>query len=270
VTRSLFLVIMLFLAGCAGPSQFISHAFPGKVPDGINLQDPDKRILLIFNHGSEQERSWDICRPTSWTVPEVIQELSGQKVNGRDIVVYNFCSTSPGEYDAKTRSGEPKVLKRAQGIEAVVRAFEEEGVPPRQVFLVGHSAGGWASLLVARRHYVKFNAVIAFGPAFAGTRADRSPGWQALRQRLASMIAEADHINGLVYAYANDPYESAADLAFLGRIDGVHLIPIDARFDGAGGRCPGPYGHRTAFRSCFARSQEQIILGYIRSQLAAP
>jgi predicted alpha/beta hydrolase family esterase len=268
--RLAFLLAALLLAGCAGPSQFISHSFPGGVPDGLNLPEPEKHILLIFNHGSLEEEYGDICSPTAWTVPEVVRQLSGKTVNGLDIVVYNFCSTSAGKYDAATRSGEPKVVKRVESIEALVRAFQAAGVPPHQIFLVGHSAGGWASLLAARRQHVKFNAVIAFAPAFAGKKADRSPGWEDLRQRQAGLLADAGHIDGLVYAYADDPYESSADLAFLGKIDGIRLVRLDGQPDGDGERCAGPYGHRTAFRACFARSQKNIILDYIASRLAEP
>jgi pimeloyl-ACP methyl ester carboxylesterase len=256
--------VALLLAGCAGPSQFISPSFPETVPQGFTLPEPDKHILLVFNHGSFEEEYRDICTPTAWTVPEVIRQLSGKTVNGRGIVVYNLCSTSKGDYDAVARRGEPKVMKRVERIEEAVRAFEAAGVPPKQIFLVGHSAGAWASLLAARRHNVKFNAVIAF----AGKKADRPPGWEELRQRQAGLLAEASHIDGLVYAYADDPYESSADLAFLGKIDGIRLVRIDGQPDGGGVRCAGPYRHRTAFRDCFARSQEQVILDFLADRSA--
>jgi len=270
VDKSILLALALLLAGCAGPSQFIAPSFPGTGLQGLNLPEPKRHILIIFNHGSFEEEYRDICTPTVWTVPDVIRRLSGKTVDGLDIVVYNLCSTSKGDYDAATRRGEPKVMKRVERIEQTIRAFDEAGVPPRRIFLAGHSAGAWASLLAARRHNVEFNAVIAFAPAFAGKKADRPPGWEELRERQASLLAEADHIDGLVYAYADDPYESSADLAFLGKIDGIRLLRIVGQPDGGGVRCAGPYGHRTAFRDCFALSQEQVILDYLAARLVAP
>jgi len=191
----------------------------------------------------------------------VIRQLIGKTINGKEIVVYNFCSTPKGEYRGPARQGEPKLIKRVQRIEAVVRDFQAAGVPAQQLFFVGHSAGGWASLLVVQRQQESFNAVIAFGPAFAGKKQDRSTGWQVLRDRQAQLLANTPHIDGLVYSFADDPYESSDDLAFLGKINGITSVAVDEQM------CGGPYLHRTAFRDCFAQSQRAVIVDFISSQL---
>ena len=78
---------------------------------------------------------------------DVIKELSGKKVRGLEVVVYGFCTPAKtGSYHQRSRTGEPKVMQRVENIEDVVRSFQNAGVPAEHIFLVGNSAGGWASL----------------------------------------------------------------------------------------------------------------------------
>jgi predicted esterase len=188
---------------------------------------PDKKVLLIYNHGSAEKHRWDQCRPNGSATPRVIKELSGKRVRGREIVVYGFCTPARiGFYRQKSRTGEPKVMRRAENIEEVVRRFQNSGAPPEQTFLAGNSAGAWAALLVARRQKAPLNAVIAFAPAFAGRKASRQSGWQTLRDDQVRFMAEAREMHALVYAFDSDPFNSPQDLAFLGPIPGVRLLQI--------------------------------------------
>ena len=263
IKTTFFLIIVLLLTGCAsGPSQFIGHPYAGDPAQGFDIPAADKKTLLIFNHGSRAEGYRDYCRPTPWIVPQVIRQLNGKIINGKEIMVYNFCSTPKGEYRGVARQGEPKLMKRVQNIEALVRDFQAAGVPAQQLFLVGHSAGGWASLLAVQRQQVSVNAVIAFGPAFAGKQQTRSSGWQALRDQQAQLLANTPHVDGLVYSFADDPYESSDDLAFLGKISGIRLIAVDESM------CRAPHLHRTAFRDCFEQSQSRVIFDFIAAQLS--
>lgn len=264
-----FLVIAtFFLAGCAVQSQFIPAPPPGTPERSIVYPQPDKRILLIYNHGSTEEYERDRCSPDGSTTPRVVKELSGKKVLGLDVVVYGFCTPAKtGSYSQESRTGEPKVMMRVENIEDLVRGFQDSGVPAERIFLAGHSAGGWASLLVARRHNVRINAVIAFAPAFAGKKSGREPGWQALHDDHVQFIAEAPEMNALVYAFDSDAFNSPEDLAFLRRIPGVRFIHLGAQeIDGI--KCNPPDGHQTVFRDCFAKTQEDVILEYLAERLA--
>ena len=120
--------------------------------------------------------------------------------------------------------------------------------------------------MVARRHNVRINAVIAFAPAFAGEKPGRRPGWQALQDHHVRFMADAREINALVYAFDFDTYNSPQDLAFLSSIPGVRLSSLSAR-EIDGHRCDPPVGHRTAFQDCFAVTQAKVILAYLAERL---
>ena len=111
---------------------------------------------------------------------------------------------------------------------------------------MGHSAGAWASLLVAREGPGWFNAVVAFGPAFAGLRATR--------------------IDALIFAFEGDPYEPPEDLAFLRRIPRVELVVLSGtRIDDVS--CGSRSAHLTERKPCFHATQGARIRDYIERRL---
>ena len=267
----LLLALALLVAGCAaGRSQFVPGE-PSK-DDALRLVAPAETVVVIYNHGSDQEFVPDPCDPaggdsSEWSVPSVLSNLSGTRVAGKVIAMYGYCTPSRvGEYRHAERSGEPKVAKRAREIATLVDRFVALGVPRRQIFLAGHSAGAWASLLAAREHPRSFNAVIGFGPAFAGRRATRPPGWEWLRGTQVLHLRAAPRIDALVFAFEGDPYEPPADLAFLRGIPGVELVVLsETRIDGVS--CGGGSPHLTDRKPCFHATQGARIRDYIERRL---
>ena len=267
----LLLALALLGAGCAaGRSQFVPGE-PSK-EDAVRLAAPAETVVLIYNHGSGQEFIPDPCEPaggdaSEWAVPSVLSNLSGTRVAGKVIAVYGYCTPSRvGEYRHAERSGEPKVVKRAREIAMLADRFAALGVPRRQIFLAGHSAGAWASLLVARQGPGRFNALIAFGPAFAGRRETRPPGWEWLRGTQVLNLSAATRIDALIFAFEGDPYEPPEDVAFLRQIPGVELVVLSGtRIDGVscGGRSP----HLTDRKPCFHTTQGSRIRDYIERRL---
>ena len=259
--------LALAVAGCGGGSAFVPAPPPG-TPDGsIEIPAPMTSVVLIFNHGSTQEFEADGCRPQGWTTPAVVAGLSDREVAGRRIVVYGYCTPAKvGAYRHQDRAGEPKVIKRTKDIEGLVRDFQAVGVPARHLFVIGHSAGGWASLLVLRRANVAVNAAIAFAPAFAGRRAGRAPGWQWLHDQQVGYLDGASRLDALVFAFDGDAFNRPRDLAFLAGITGVTFVPLSSTvIDGV--PCTGRSAHRTSFATCFAETQTQRILRFIRNRL---
>lgn len=249
------LVLMLVASRCMARSR-----------QSITLADVDRKILLIFNHGSKQSGQEDFCEPNGRTTPDVIKQLQGETVDGREILVYEFCTESigiKGILGSKNRG-------RVREIETLVRDFQKQGVPARQIFLAGHSAGAWASLMVARRNNVDFNAVIAFAPANSGKKKHRSRrGWARLT-RLIRYMSDARSIPALVYAFDNDEFNDTETLGFLRGLQGVTFVNYDGR-DIAGVTCkPLADIHRTAFKTCFSITQKRFILDYIDKRLNTP
>ena len=264
-------MILTFLAlgGCASYSQYIpSTAATAHTPAA--LPAPEDKILIIYNHGSQPEDRQDYCFPNGWTTPEVIKRLSGQTINGYEVVVYGHCSPwQYGGYNHVLRLGEPKVLRRAKSLEGLIQDFIDHGVPSRQIFLAGHSAGAWASLLVARRNQVRINSVIGFAPAFAGEEAKRPEGWIELRARQVTYLREAEAMPALIYAFEYDPFNGPEDLVFLRDIPGIVMLGPDESYVQQKEDCPTPTGHRAAFSRCFAETQGDRIRDYMSQRLTA-
>lgn len=110
--------------------------------------------------------------------------------------------------------------------------------------------------------------MIGFGPAFAGRRAPRPPGWEWLRGTQVAYLGGATRIDSLIFAFEGDPYEPPEDLAFLRGIPGVELVVLSGtRIDGVscGGRSP----HLTDRKPCFRATQGTRIRDYIERRLRA-
>lgn len=251
-------LILVVQTGCAGlyQSRFVGAVAGAEVVDGrMRLADPDQRVVVIYNHGSNPEFVPDECYPTQQTpggVPPVVAGLAGSEVKGRRILVYVLCTQERvGEFRHASQTGEPKVVKRAREITAVVRQFQEAGMPPGRIFLSGQSAGAWASLLVANERAVSISGVIGFAPAFAGHKATRQPGWQHIRDRQREVLRGAGRLHALIFAFDGDAYEPPDDLRFLGEIAGVTLIDLHP--------CESGAAHHTAFRRCFVTQRDRIL-----------
>ena len=254
----------------ADASGFLPPVPPTLPGDPLAFNNPGDKVLLIYLPGSDQEFFEDRCTPrrpeSAWGVPPIIAELAGQRVAGRQIAIYGFCTpTLQGDYDARHRRGTPKVVYRSRDLAALLKAFRERGLNPEQTFLIGHSAGAWTSLLVARENPGSQQGVIAFAPAFAGTRADRTAGWDELRDSQIAYLSEAGRLDALVYGFEDDPFNRPQDLEFLIAIPGVvfRALPSDSI---ARRSCTGAEPHHLLRHGCFEAEQGRI-LSYIRDRL---
>ncbi|HZH28675.1 MAG TPA: alpha/beta hydrolase [Azospirillaceae bacterium] len=255
-----------------GPSGAFVVPPGGPVPGvGETLIDPDRSIVLIFNHGSVSEFSPDPCqpdlaRPLS-TTPEMMLDLAGSRVGPYTLVVYAYCTPSKlGDYRYTSGTGELKVERRTREIAALTARFRAQGVPAERIFLSGQSAGGWASLLLARRQPHAFNAAIAFAPAFAGEWRKRPAAWQSQHDRLFAEIAGGAPLPSLVFAFEGDTYNTPDALAPLTAVPGVDLRALPG--DAIGGISCQPYfPHVNAHLDCFRRTQAGEILRFIAARV---
>jgi pimeloyl-ACP methyl ester carboxylesterase len=213
--------------------------------------DPDHSVILIFNHGTTRPQRQHICDEAR-DVPTVLHDIA--RANGW--TVHYLCSTAMDDGVAGSYT-----YKRADEILAAVAAFRARGIPAWRIFLLGHSAGGWSSLMAARKDRTGFNAIIAFAPAFAGPRHEESrfPIW---RRRLApeqmNYLLQAKRIDALIFAYEDDEFDRPRDIAPLERIPGIRIIAFDACMR----------GHGTTYSECFRTGARREIEDYIKLRLA--
>lgn len=254
VVGCFLLAIGLMSTGVAASDQRMAHA------------GAHESIVLIFNHGSKSSGEKDFCEPNGRSTPDVIKQLQGERVGDKSIVVYELCTEAIGIAGQLGSKNEGRILE----IEAVIRDFQRRGVPPEQLFLAGQSAGAWASLMIARRHTVEFNATIAFAPANSGKKASRTAAGTERLERLSRYLSEAPYLPALVYAFAHDEFNDTATLAFLREVRGVAFVPLDDQaIDGIA--CSTRWSaHLTAFKDCFTMTQKRVILDYIARRVLTP
>ena len=92
------LLILIFLAisntvyanGKILKSGFITKS--ASVKEGINIEDPKNKIVIIYNHG-QNKNDLAFKNECIW-VNQIINQASlvDEEINGKKIMVYNFCS----------------------------------------------------------------------------------------------------------------------------------------------------------------------------------
>ena len=214
---------------------------------------PENAVVMIFNHGTNRPQFRHVCNEGQ-DVPTVIYDLAA----AHGWLVHYLCSLA---IDGNEPASYPS--KRADEILALVAAYRAKGVPASRIFLAGHSAGGWSSLMAARKDHSGFNAIIAFAPAFAGTRAEQVcwPIWRGeYLPRQIAYLRQAPRIDALILAYSDDEFERPVDLKPLETIRGINLIAFDA--------CNA--GHGTTYSECFRSGARIEIEDYVQRRLAKP
>jgi hypothetical protein len=234
--------------------------------DPLRLADPAGTVVIVYNHGSDDEATPDPCAPLApqaqaGTTPQAVKGLAGATVAGRRVAVFAFCTrTKTSAYPA---SGPPKISGRIQDIRALTQDLRAKGLPPENLFLMGHSAGGFASLMLESWDPELQNAAMAVAPAFAGPRAGRDTQWTILRQTWFGEMTSNRVWQALVVAIEGDAYNRPRDIEFLQQVDGVEFVALsyDPCF---GGLAP----HDAIFAPCF-EEMEPAFHGFMATRLGA-
>jgi len=235
----------------------------------IRLADPQDKAVIVYLPGSGPEDVADACEPDAvepgWRVPDVIAGLSGQQVAGKTILVYALCTQSVlGAYRPDRRFGTPKLRRRTKDLESFILALEKVGISPDRVIVAGHSTGGWAGLLAARREIVSPAGVIAFAPSFAGESETRAEGWEWLRQRELAYLIDGGRIDGMVFGFAGDPFEDPEALSVLQQIDRLAFNTV-----APSPVCPVETAHLAFDTSCFSEEWRDEVSGFLEARLMA-
>ena len=130
-----------------------------------------------------------------------------------DFSLYYLCSNATDGLEKGSF-----IYKRVFELEEAINDFNEAGIPSKNIFLSGFSAGGWTALMAASILPDRFNGGILFAPAFSGPRYETTifPVWRkVIRPKQINEISKAKRLNFLVFAYEDDPFNRPKDLGFL-------------------------------------------------------
>jgi hypothetical protein len=244
--------------------------FTGPRPP-LTIAAPRQTVVLIYTHGSVGEFEPDPCRlerqDVPFGMPSAIAVLDGRRLWGKLLRVDGFCTPSKvGQFD--TASGRPRRLKvelRKEDLRERVLAYRAQGVPARQIFLAGHSAGAWAALMLEAEEPTLFNAVVAIAPAFAGRRQDQDALWLRVRQNEFDQLLSAPKLDGLLFAFEGDPYETPATLQALASRWDLAFVAVAESARRQRGCSAEP--HQTALDSCFAAGWSGAIGDWLAAKL---
>lgn len=233
------------------PASFRTPASPAS----LSVPDAARKTIILYSPGTRWPQFVEDCAEKDYAPPPAIMALE----RARNTHVYYLCPRStdagvPGAY----------IFSRAREIKAAIDVFLQRGVEPRNIFLAGHSAGAWSSMMLMGDVGRKFNAVIGFGPACCYPRdvADRYPYsyWrQVVRPYQTTVMTAARRFEALLFAYPDDPFNRPDDLAFLTDAypRGVRLVSQSCG-----------EGHMTPLRDCRVDETAGIIRRYIAERKA--
>ena len=241
------LIVLTFAAACSDGARVVR--------DVGDIETPSEAIVVVYSHGTKRPQVREDCDADYNRVPD---SLTGLQLPGLSILF--LCSKATED---RTRPIGNYVYQRVGEIADTLDRLAARGVGPERIFLAGHSAGGWSSLMASVDHGDRFNGVIAFAPTFAGPRREiaKHPNWRrtAFPRQVARMTS-APRIDALVFAYENDPFNRAQELRFL-----AGQWPETVRLVSYG--CGG-HAHLTHLNDCREDETRRLIRTFIRSEMA--
>ena len=260
---TLFLVITnnLYANGKILKSGFITKS--ALVKKGMDIEDPKNKIIIIYNHGQNTNDS-ALKKECIW-VSQIRNQASlvGQEINGKKIMVYNFCSNDfAGDMSLKKSwwksktpyKGKHKLDKRVEKNLDLVQKFIDKGVPRKQIIISGHSCGGLLTLMLLSAHPEKVGGGISYmqacfgklsskykvkkvGPEEALAKfAKKRPGPAELRARQIKNIKQSKNVPVLAFTHPKDKYEGLLS-DWLEEVPGVKRIIISNDFKINGKSC---------------------------------
>ena len=262
----LVLVLLLFsstaFAAAINKSGFVDKKI--KVNTNLQVSDPSNKIIIIYNHGSDEtDRKTKSC---FWSkkIVKNMASLVGDKINGKEIMVYLFCTHKlEGDMGKKKNvwhkwkppyKGTTKIERRVEANLNLVENFVSMGVPRKQIIITGHSCGGWTTLMLTSQYMDKVGGGIALNAACYWTLskqfkvaeigeeaalekfAKKYPGLKALRDTQINIIKKSKSLPILVFTHPKDPYEGLL-FDWIEKIPEVKRIIISEGFEIDGVKC---------------------------------
>ena len=301
----LILTLILFSTLAYGADKINKSGFINKnvrLIEGIEIKDPKNKIILIYNHGQNENDTVNECTWVSMLRNHA--SLIDQEVNGKKILVYNFCTDDlRGDMSQKKDwwylKPQPKIYegkhildKRVEANLKLVEKFVEAGVPRKQVFVTGHSCGGLTTLLFMSRYPNKAGGGISYMQACFGKLSHKykvkkkgiekamekfrkkNQGPHDLRQKMNDEIKNNLKVPVLAFTHPKDKCEGLLS-DWLEKIPNMKRIVISENYKINGKSCvrkgydwsePVKKGHDMDVGLCFQYYNPEI-LNYIASRI---
>ena len=230
--------------------------------------------------------------------------LIGERINGKEIMVYNFC-TNHLEGDQMSEKyhlyhkkyvgpykGKHKLEKRVDENIKLIEQLIGMGVPKKQIIITGHSCGGLVTLMLFAKYPNAAGGGISFNQACFGKISKkekaakvgpeaaldsfkkRRPGPSVVRQSQIEEIKNSKNLPLLAFTHPKDSYEGLLS-DWLDDIPGLERIIISEDYTINGKKCLLKFangselvkdGHRMDQATCFQYYNPKI-LDYISTRI---
>jgi len=297
--KLLFLLLITFFSTNALADKILKNGFLSgewKLDETFKVENPKNKIVLIYNHGSkENDKPSKNCQ---WkNNVRNFASLSGKKINDKEVLIYNFCTDNPGgdnwnvfwKGEDVKYNGIPKLEKRVEANHELIEKFINLGVPNNQIFITGHSCGGWVTMMflakypdkiaggisthhgcygkLSRQYKVKKVGVEAALKKFE----KKKPVAAYFRKTQKESISKAKNLPVLIFTHPKDPFDGLLS-DWVENIPGTERIVISENFkinnkscnrigENSGKRWKEPIknGHWVAFGDCFQQYNTKIV-----------
>ena len=261
-----FLIFILFCTNAYANGKILKSGFITKsanVKKGMDVKDPKNKIIIIYNHG--QNTNDNAIKGECIWVNQIRNQASlvDKEINGKKIMVYNFCSNDfAGDMSLKKSwwksktpyVGKHKLDKRVEKNLELIEKFISMGVPRKQIIISGHSCGGLLTLMLLSAHPKKVGGGISYmqacfgklsskykvkklGPEEALKKfAKKYPGPAELRRRQINNIKKSNDVPVLAFTHPKDKWEGLLS-DWLEQVPGVKRIIISKDYKINGNSC---------------------------------
>jgi hypothetical protein len=217
-------VFILFLFGCvtSGPNNLSAYykknsisaelyntapGFPPKTTivdlKKYTIENPNNKIVVIFNHGTSSYKQTQLCRPKRNGV--VLNLLDNTKLLGKTVTVFHLCSYSTGAFAGMLTP------IRANEIELSVKYFLEQGVPSKNIFIFGQSRGAWSALYHASKNkFPELGGYVLYAPAICGPQPISC--WSVIDEHIK--LFKTSKMHGILFSHPNDPFFTPKEHSF--------------------------------------------------------
>jgi len=177
-----------------------------------SVKNPNNTIVALFNHGTRNYKKVQTCKPTRNGY--ILDDIQNTEISNKEVVVFHLCSYSTGNYAGRLTP------KRAEEIELSVEYFLKLGILPQNIFIFGHSRGGWSTLYFAAKNKKhKLGGHIIFAPAICGPRPLSCIN--VINKHIS--LFKSSQIDGILFSHKKDRFFRPEEHKFAKEVQGLKL-----------------------------------------------